>query len=167
MIIGNGNIARVLTDRDDVTFFASGVSDSGCTDVAQFARELKLLLQQDRNKHLVYFGTLSIYISDSPYNRHKVHMERMVKELFESYTIVRPGVLEWGKNPTTIHNIFRRKIAENETIEIQDVYRWITPLKDFQYWMSLIRVGEREEMNITGQLVKAADILQMVKEGKL
>lgn len=167
MIIGHGNIARAIDDRPDVIFFASGVSDSGCTDQGQFNREVDLIYAMAQHRHLVYFSTLSIYISDSPYNEHKRNMESIVKERFQSYTIVRVGVIEWGKNPTTIHNVFKRKLAAGEPIELQDTYRWITPLKDFKYWLRLIRIGEREEMNISGLLVTPAEILQMIKENKL
>ena len=40
MIVGNGNIAKVLKDRDDLVFFASGVSNSSCTDEKEYEREL-------------------------------------------------------------------------------------------------------------------------------
>ena len=45
MIIGNGNIAKSLIskDRDDIIFFASGVSDSSCCDIKEFKREFDLL----------------------------------------------------------------------------------------------------------------------------
>jgi hypothetical protein len=36
MIIGNGNIAKVLKDRDDLIFFASGVSNSSCEDQNEY-----------------------------------------------------------------------------------------------------------------------------------
>lgn len=167
MIVGNGNIASALTDRPDVTFFASGISDSSCTDMGQFVRERDLLLSQDHETHLVYFSSLSIYLEATPYNQHKKLMEEFVKLKFKSYTIVRIGVIEWGKNPTTIHNVFRRKLANGEPIEVKPVNRWLTTRKEFDYWMGMIRVGEKDTMNITGQLVTAQEILEMVKEGKL
>ena len=60
MIIGNGNIANTLIskDRNDIIFFASGVSDSSCSDITEFERELNLLNKQDYNIHLVYFSNL-------------------------------------------------------------------------------------------------------------
>jgi hypothetical protein len=94
-------------------------------------------------------------------------MEALVKEMSKSYTIIRLGVCEWAKNPTTIQNVFKKKIENNEPIEIQDTYRWITPLKDFQYWTSKIRVGEKEEMNISGKLVTVLELLNMIKAGEL
>ena len=43
MIVGNGSIASVLEDRDDLVFFASGVSNSSCADEKEYERELNLL----------------------------------------------------------------------------------------------------------------------------
>lgn len=167
MIVGKGNIANVIEDREDIIFFASGNSNSSCVDQKEFDREIELLLSMPRNEHLVYFSSLAIYINNNPYCKHKKNMEAIIKKAFNSYTIVRIGVIEWGKNPTTIHNVFKRKLANNEAIEIQDTYRWITYMEDFKYWLKLIPVGEKSEMNITGKLVKVSEILQMVKEGKL
>ena len=39
MIIGNGNIAKVLADRDDLVYFASGTSNSSCVDKLEFERD--------------------------------------------------------------------------------------------------------------------------------
>ena len=46
MIIGNGNIARALKDidRDDLLFFASGVSNSQEDRESEYKREMELLL---------------------------------------------------------------------------------------------------------------------------
>ena len=58
MVIGNGDIAKVLTDKEDIIYFCSGVSNSREERPIEFEREMKLLLQQPRNKHLVYFSSL-------------------------------------------------------------------------------------------------------------
>lgn len=166
-IIGNGNIASVLTDRDDVTFFASGVSNSAEIDSTKFNREYELLMKQDFDKHLVYFSSLSIYKVDNDYNRHKKRMEECVKRNFKSYTIVRVEVIAWGKNPTTIHNVFRKKLENNEPITLIDTYRYVLTEEEFKDWLELIPVGEKNEMNIPGERLHVIDILKMVKEGLL
>ena len=61
MIVGNGSIASVLEDRDDLVFFASGVSNSSCTDEKEYERELNLLKTIPTDKHIVYFSNLGIY----------------------------------------------------------------------------------------------------------
>ena len=173
MIIGSGNIAKVIDDREGVIFFASGNSNSGCTDENEFEREISLLYKTIYDFpstscfHLVYFSSLGIYINDNAHFQHKKRVEKIIKTVCRSYTIVRIGVIEWGKNPTTIHNVFKRKLANNEPIEIQDTYRWLNTLEEFKYWLGKIRVGEKEEMNITGKLVKVSEILEMVKDGRL
>lgn len=166
-IIGKGNIASVIHDRDNVIFFASGNSDSNCTDTREFQREIALLHDQDYSKHLVYFSSLSIYRSNNDYNRHKKLMEDTVKRNFKSYTIIRVEVIAWGRNPTTIHNVFRTKLAQGEHIEVQNTFRYIVRKDEFLYWLSLIPVGEKNEMNITGQRHTIYEILQMVKKGEL
>jgi hypothetical protein len=143
MIIGNGNIAKSLIskDKENITFFAAGVSDSGCSDTNEFERELNLLKQQDYNKHLVYFSNLKIYYSNDTYTQHKKRMEEYVKSTFKSYTIIRIEVCDWVKNPTTILNVFRKKIKNKEPIEIQNTIRYILSLDEFLFWIDRIPVG--------------------------
>jgi UDP-2-acetamido-2,6-beta-L-arabino-hexul-4-ose reductase len=169
MIIGNGNIARVIDDRDDVIFFASGVSDSSCTDDDAFIREIELLYGQDRNKHLVYFSGHNIYTKTTPYAKHKIGMEQTVKHLFNSYTIVRLGICDWNTNPKTIINHYKEVIKSGRPIvyNSDDMIRHIVTLNDFKYWLSLIRVGEREEMNITGRMITVPELIEEIKQGKL
>src|SRR6185503_19689526 len=133
-IIGNGDIASALIDRDDLIFFASGVSNSRCSDPAKFNREMDLLRTMPRHMHLVYFSTLSIYYNWNPYVAHKKRMEALVKDLFQSYTIVRIGNISWGTNPHTLLNYLK---AHPEA-EIQKVYRHVIDKDEFQYWMGLI-----------------------------
>lgn len=167
MIVGKGNIASVLQDREDLIFFAAGVSNSSETKQEEFQREILLLLEQDKKKHLVYFSSLSIYRDNNAYNNHKRHMERLVKMHWRFYTIVRIEVIAWGKNPTTIHNVFRSKLQNGEPIQIQATHRYIVQKDEFLYWLGLIRVGECNEMNIPGTRYDIIDILKMVKERRL
>ena len=78
MIIGNGNIAKVLKNRDDLIFFASGVSNSSCEDQNEYNREFDLLKQQDKNTHLVYFSNLGIYYKNDTYTKHKIKIEDFI-----------------------------------------------------------------------------------------
>jgi hypothetical protein len=45
MIIGNGSIANVLKDNNDLVFFASGVSNSACVDEMNMKENLIFLKQ--------------------------------------------------------------------------------------------------------------------------
>lgn len=158
-IIGHGDISSVLIDREDITFFASGVSDSKCTDPKKFKREEDLLKEQPRHIHLVYFSTLSIYYNWNPYVAHKKRMEQVVKDLFQSYTIVRIGNISWGTNPNTFINYLK---AHPEA-EVQKTYRHIIDKDEFQYWLSMIPVKQRNEMNVPGKMWWVPDLAYELK----
>lgn len=174
MIIGSGNVARAIYemepsfgDIEDVIFFCSGVSDSSCNSGTEFERERQLLRKYIGAKHLVYFSSLSIYHTKNNYNVHKKAMEQTVRAWFDSYTIFRMEIIEWGRNPTTIHNVFRRKIAAGEPVTIQDTTRYVLSKAEFQKWLALIPVGEKHEMNVPGREYSIVEIYQMVKAGVL
>lgn len=160
MIIGNGDIARVLKDRGDITFFASGVSNSNETRESEYQREKDLLLKQDRDKRLVYFGSLApFYNPHSRYAKHKLEMEDLVKQNFKRYTIIRLGNITWGKNPHTLINYFREAKKRNEKLDVWDTYRYLVSKKEFLHWIELIP-DWNVEMNITGQRMKVSQIVK-------
>jgi len=166
MIIGNGDIASVIPDKEGVIFFASGVSNSLETRESEYFRECELLMKQDRSMKLVYFSTLSIFYKDSRYTRHKIHMEELIKTYFPNYTIMRLGNATWGKNPNHLINFFRRKIKNNDPIEVQDVYRYVLDKEEFLYWLSLVPAWNCE-MNITGRRMKVIDIINEIRKGNI
>lgn len=153
MIVGSGDIASILTDREDRLFFASGVSNSQETRKSEYEREKKLLLSQDKYRHIVYFSSLSVFYTDTLYAQHKLRMEKLIKENFKHYTIIRIGNIDWGKNPNTLINYLR---AHPEA-EIRDVYRYIVTQEELLYWISLIPEWPCE-MNIVGTRMKVIDI---------
>jgi hypothetical protein len=159
MIIGNGDIASAIIDREDVTFFASGVSNSREIDINAHHREISLLRQQPKDKHLVYFSSLAIYYSDGLYVDHKLLMENHIINVFQSYTIIRIGNITWGKNPNTLINY----LQAHPEAEIQKVYRHIIDKEEFQYWLSKIRVGKKDIMNIPGKMVWVPDLVRDLK----
>ena len=88
MIIGNGDIASILNDRDGVVFFASGVSNSSEKRESEYQREKDLLLKQDKSKCIFYFSSIVIDDKDKPetrYIRHKKEMEELIRKNFENY----------------------------------------------------------------------------------
>lgn len=160
MIIGNGDIASVLTDNDDLLYFASGVSNSKETRGSEFRREKQLLFQTasaNIDKRIVYFGSLAIFYSDTPYARHKRQMEACVK-LFPRYTIVRLGNITWGTNPHTLINYMRQQKLEGKPLDIQDTFRYIIDLEEFLYWVNLIPDWNCE-MNLTGHRMTIREIV--------
>jgi nucleoside-diphosphate-sugar epimerase len=159
MIVGHGDIASVLKDREDRIYFASGVSNSLETRESEYEREKSLLLQQDKNKHLVYFGSLCIYYNDSRYTRHKLEMEELIKKHFSKYTIIRIGLITWGQNPNTLINFFRNKIKKREPLEVRDVVRYIVDKDEFLHWVGKIP-SFNCEMNITGRIMTVKEIIK-------
>src|ERR1017187_5555025 len=102
MILGHGDIGSVLKDRPDRLYFASGVSNSQETDENEYQRETDLLPKQDKAAHIVYFSSLIVFYGNTRYAQHKRRMEAITKHHFKTYTIVRLGNIDWGKNPHTI-----------------------------------------------------------------
>ena len=170
-IVGHGDIASVLQDREDRTYFASGVSNSSETRESEYRREKYLLLRQDNFKHLIYFSSLCIFYSDSRYAKHKRKMEDIVKKMFINYTIVRMGNITWGTNPHTLINFLKNKMKKHEPFEIQDVYRYVVDKEEFLHWIDLIPEWSCE-INIVGRRMKVKEIFKefcypywWVKEG--
>lgn len=159
MIVGHGDLASALTDRSDLIYFASGVSNSSETRESEYQREIALLYKQDRSMHLVYFSSLCVFYSDSRYARHKRTVESIVKSIFHPYTIVRVGNITWGNNPHTLINFIRNQIRRGEMPNIQDVYRYIVDLDEFRYWINQIPPWSCE-MNITGRRMKVKEIVK-------
>ncbi len=164
MIIGNGDIAsalmgRVEEHRKTRTYFASGVSNSKETRESEYEREASLLMEQPKDKHLVYFSSLSVFYKDSRYTKHKKMMERLVKDHFLGYTIVRLGNITWGTNPHTLINHFSDSIVGGKPINILDTTRYIIDEEEFLHWIKLIP-GWSCEMNITGQPMTIKEIVK-------
>lgn len=172
MIIGNGDMAEALKplDRDDVLFFASGVSNSKCEDLRGFQRERDLFdgvyQANGINLHRVYFSSLSIYYSNSLYAQHKRAMEDRVTWGQWTYTIIRLGNITWGSNPNTIINHFRNCYAKGEQPDLQDTYRHVVSRQEFGYWINKIRVGENDIMNIPGEFIHVKEIWRRVQNGE-
>ncbi len=162
MIIGHGDIAHALKDvaaRENFIYFASGVSNSRETRESEYEREKDLLLSQNKNKHLVYFGSLAIfYNSETRYSKHKKEMEDVVRKNFPHYTIIRLGNITWGTNPHTLINFFKDAHRKGEELQIQDTYRYLVEKEEFLHWIEVIPEWNCE-MNITGRRMKVIDIV--------
>jgi hypothetical protein len=167
MIIGNGSIAKILKDREDIVFFASGVSNSSCTDEKEYEREFNLLKTVPTENHIVYFSNLGIYYKKDRYTQHKIDIEEYIRNHYKSYTIVRIEVCEWATTPNTILNVFKKQLSQGIEPTIQNTTRYVLSLSEFLYWVSLIQPGIRNEMNILGRKMTIAQIVDEIKQGKL
>ncbi|AZZ58435.1 NAD-dependent epimerase/dehydratase family protein [Riemerella anatipestifer] len=127
MIVGKGLVASLFTnvDREDIIFFASGVSNSLEVRMEEFMREENLVRETIANhpdKIMVYFSTCSIYDSskvDSPYVRHKLKMENIVSNNCSRYLILRlSNVVGKGGNPNLLMNYLVRSVMNGEVINV-------------------------------------------------
>lgn len=166
MILGSGDIAKQIKDREGMTFFAKGVSNSACTDNAEYHREWMEVKALPIDCHLVYFSSLSIYYSDSLYAKQKIRMENYIRYNFMKYCIVRLGNITWGNNPHTLINHFRLKIKSGKPYEVKDTYRYLCTPEVFDHWISMIP-DFKNEMNIPGELVSVKEIERRIINGEL
>lgn len=127
MIVGNGLIANAFRefDKEDVIFFASGVSNSLEKDQVQFDREENLIrktVTENPNKLFVYFSTCSIYDSSkssSRYVNHKLNMEHIVSSETKKYLIARvSNAVGNGGNSNLLMNYLYRAILNGNKISI-------------------------------------------------
>lgn len=159
MIIGRGDVAQAITDREDRVYFASGVSNSQEQRPAEYQREIDLLLTVDPRSHLVYFSSLCVFYAHTRYARHKRYMEQLVRG-FERYTIVRLGNITWGSNPHTLINTLRAQAAAGQTPTLRDEWRYVCDRDEFRHWLSRIPSDWSCEINIPGRRMKVAEIYQ-------
>lgn len=122
MIIGNGIIANAVKsyDTENMVFFASGVSNSLETRSSEFEREfslLKTVIEENKEKKLIYFSTLSIHDQSkqhSPYVQHKKAIEEHIKSCSDHFLILRIGnIVGKGGNPNTLFNFLTAQINSN------------------------------------------------------
>lgn len=145
MIIGNGIIANAVksNDRDNTVFFASGVSNSLETKTSEFEREFSLLKtvhEENKEKKLVYFSTLSIYDQskqNSPYVVHKKSVENYIENNIDRFLILRIGnIVGKGGNPNTLFNFLKTQITDQKEfslhlkarrllLDIEDISRFL------------------------------------------
>lgn len=160
MIIGNGSLAKLLNDRDGALFFAAGVGDSQCNDPIKFARESNTLtsnylLNSLKDQSLFYFSTISVNLVDTPYTRHKLNMERIVKELFEHYNIIRLGNIWECTNPNT----FRNYIKAHPEAEVRDEWKYMISAEQLRLITDNLPLKGKHEISIFGEMKKVKDCL--------
>jgi hypothetical protein len=114
-----------LEKQGAVCIYAAGVSNSSCTNEAEFDRERKrlsqALAQAIHADPFIYFGTCSVAdpeVQKTPYVQHKLAMERLV-ETHPRHLIFRlPQVAGRTPNPHTLLNFLYARIARSERFTI-------------------------------------------------
>jgi hypothetical protein len=159
MIYGSGSVSKLLNDREEFLFFAAGVSDSLNKDTFQFAREGNTLtsnniIAKSLDKMLVYFSSISIFTHSSLYTKHKVGMERIVKDCFENYTILRIGNIWECTNPNTFINAHKR-----QPYEPRDEYKYMISKEQLNFITNNLPLKGKHEISIFGEMKKVKDCL--------
>jgi len=163
MIIGRGDIASILNDRDGAIFFASGVSNSSEIRQSEFKRELDLLSKQDKSKCIFYFSSIAIDNKEkfevSKYLQHKKQMEDYIKENFKNYNIIRIGNITWGSNPNTFLNYLKNKIKNNESVYISDEYKFMIDKNELLAITNTLPIIAQNQLSVFGKMIKVKDLI--------
>lgn len=160
MIVGDGDIARMLNDRPGALFFASGVSNSSCDFESEFAREKNLLLEQDKRLCCFYFSSImedGVY--KSPYFSHKRKMELIIKSNFNNYNILRLGNISWGNNPHTFRNYIRNARDRGQPVEIKDEYRYMIDKDDLLFLTDNLPLYGQNVISVFSRMAKVKDLI--------
>ena len=161
MIVGTGDIASVLNDRDGTIFFASGVSNSNETRESEFMREIELLDKQDKTKCIFYFSSITVddMSKNSQYLQHKRRMELLVKSNFENYNIIRIGNITWGSNPNTFINYIKNKKSKGESVEIKDEYKYVIDKEQLVLLTDNLPLTGQNTICVFGRMAKVAELV--------
>ena len=161
MIVGTGDIASVLNDRDGAIFFAAGVSNSSEKRESEFNREYELLNKQDKNKCIFYFSSIAIddISKNSEYLQHKRRMELFIKSNFENYNIIRIGNITWGTNPNTFINYIRNKIKNGEPVEIKDEYKYMIDKEQLVLLADNLPLIGQNQISVFGRIAKVKELI--------
>jgi UDP-2-acetamido-2,6-beta-L-arabino-hexul-4-ose reductase len=164
MIIGNGDIGKVLNDREGAILLASGVSNSQCTDFKEFEREWELIWNlhkvYDYTKIcLFYFSTISIFTNDTRYTLHKIEMENLVRTFWHNHNIIRIGNIDWGKNPHTFINAIKTKQAKGESVEIRDEWKYMISKEQLLLLTDNLPLKGQNTISVFGDMRKVKDCI--------
>lgn len=163
-IIGSGDIAKALNDREGFIFFAAGVSNSCELDELQYERERKRLLRDieiaiKADMHLVYFSSIACFYSMTRYTVHKMEMELLIQERCLNYTIIRIGNISWGTNPNTFINFIRNKKSRGEYVVIRDEWKYMIDKEALLFITDNLPKYGKHEISIFGEMKKVKDLI--------
>ena len=161
MIVGRGDIASILNDRDGAIFFVSGVSNSNETRESEFMREIELLDKQDKTKCIFYFSSITLddISKNSQYLQHKRRMELLIKSNFENYNIIRIGNITWGNNPNTFINYIKNKIKNGEPVEIKDEYKYMIDKEQLVLLTNNLPLIGQNQISVFGRMAKVKELI--------
>lgn len=164
MIIGHGDIASALHDREGFLFFAAGVSNSSEINESEYERERGRLFENIElaNKEgltLVYFGSICRFYTMTRYSIHKIEMEQLVKTYCHAFHIIRIGNISWGSNPNTFINFIKAKKEKGEFVQVRDEWKYMIDKEQLQFICDNLPAGGKNEISIFGQMMKVKDCI--------
>lgn len=159
MIIGRGNIARCLTDRDGAIFFATGVSNSRSEDEQEFQREKDMLYLFGPTKCLFYFSSIGVNFTSNHYFRHKKDMEEIVRTFFPKHVILRIGNLIGDTNPNTFINYINSRRAEGLSVDIKDEYRYMIDGATLNMLCQTLPLDQKIELTVATRIAKVRELI--------
>jgi len=135
MVIGSGLLGKKFENFNcDFIFFTSGVSDSLCNNYENFQREIELLsktIEFFPKKVLIYFSSISVHTTNTPYTRHKIIVEEIIKKKSKNYFIFRISqVVGFGGNQNNFFNFMKNKIQHMEEIEVFNTIKSLVDIDD-------------------------------------
>jgi nucleoside-diphosphate-sugar epimerase len=149
---------------DDVVIFASGESDSQCTDSTRFQREKDLLNTIHDARLVVYFSTISVLQEKhTPYTEHKLAMESMVRR--SRHLILRlPNLVGSGQSPFQLIPALVTQVRSGTVTLHRGAARDILDVDDMARMLPLLlKSCENETVNVsTGYYVPVQDIITYI-----
>ncbi|MGA4533300.1 hypothetical protein ACPA1H_23465 [Ectopseudomonas chengduensis] len=141
-------------DAEAVCIFASGVSDSSCSDSSQFEREKNLLLETllaNRDKKFIYFSSCALSAPNyarNAYYEHKANMESLVVKNSEHFYIFRiPQLFGDLIHHKTIINYIYEAVRDGLNFNVyDDAHRYVIEINDVQKLVSLYLKGGVENL---------------------
>jgi hypothetical protein len=160
MIVGSGSISKLLNDREEFIFFASGVSNSQETSpINTWLREAKLLLSfRDDDRMFVYFSSISIFTTDTNYTSNKRTNEWRIRSWFKNYTIIRLGNVWECTNPNTFINAYKR-----EPYKPREELKYMISKKQLNFITDNLPSTGKHEISIFGELITVSECLKRAK----
>lgn len=169
MIVGSGNIAKYLTDREGAIFFASGVSNSRCNDFSQFHREWGMLFEYEPyhnpNTCLFYFSSYQLNFEQPkegwlPYFHHKLKIEQYIRDNTKHYVILRIGNLIGDTNPNTFINYIKNRQAQGLSVDIRDEYKYMIDGATLNMLCQTLPLDQKIELTIATKIAKVRNLIQ-------
>ncbi len=156
MIVGSGLLAAAFVPRAaelrDICVYATGVSNSSCTDAREFVRDRERLQHTlacvDATVRFVYFSTCSVddpWSRNGPYTTHKSRLEELVRTRGNCLIARLPQVAGNSPNPHTLLNYLYNRIVRSErfdlwhnssrnVIDVADVAKIVLDLASGERW---------------------------------